>query len=55
MHTNQEKEIEQTFNTLNAFMPLMIAYSTMKNGSVNVSSSTADPFREADVCENDDS
>ena len=55
MHTNQEKEIQQTFNTLNAFMPLMIAYSTMKNGSVNVSSSTADPFREADVCENDDS
>ena len=48
--SNHEKEIQQTFNTLNAFMPLMVAYSTM----TNTDSSTHNPFGEPNICQNYD-
>lgn len=47
LSSNHEKEIQQTYNTLNAFMPLMVAYSTITN------SPTHHPSSETDICQND--
>lgn len=49
LSSNHEKEIEQTYNTLNAFMPLMVAHSIMTN-----TSTISDQFSESNVCENYD-
>lgn len=39
------REIENTFNTLHAFMPLMVAYSTM--------STRPNPIGESNICQDD--
>jgi len=49
LNTAHEKDIQQTFNTLSAFMPLMVAYWTCTNQSCVV-----DPPSETDVSQNDE-